>query len=192
MSLVTILEVTARITKVDSTVTFRPCTVGSEPANLSLLATLPGSELLSAQVLRFSRRRMKSTILFFLLLIGTAQAQQSFVATSPIPQAPTPQKFWSTENKIDFSVFAGQIAADAITTQRGLANGLRESNPVVRPLVTRGIAGEAAASGLGFGFGVGTAYLLHRTHHYKAERIAVRSMLAIEGGFVANNLMRLY
>ena len=192
MSLVTILEVTARITKVDSTVTFRPCTVGAEPANLCLLATLPGSELLSAQVFRFSRRRMKSTILFFLLLIGTAQAQQSFVATSPIPQAPTPQKFWSTENKIDFSVFAGQIAADAITTQRGLANGLRESNPVVRPLVTRGIAGEAAASGLGFGFGVGTAYLLHRTHHYKAERIAVRSMLAIEGGFVANNLIRLY
>lgn len=135
---------------------------------------------------------MKSTILFFLLLIGTAQAQKSFVATNPIPQAPPPQKFWSTENKIDFSVFAGQIAADAITTQRGLANGLRESNPVVRPLVTRGIAGETAASGLGFGFGVGTAYLLHRTHHYKAERIAVRSMLAIEGGFVANNLMRLY
>jgi len=135
---------------------------------------------------------MKSIILFVLLTIGAAQGQQSFVATNSIPQAPTAQKFWSTENKIDFSVFAGQIAVDAITTQRGLADGFRESNPVVRPLVTRGIAGEAVASGLGFGFGVGTAYLLHRTHHYKAERIAVRSMLAIEGGFVANNLMRLY
>jgi hypothetical protein len=135
---------------------------------------------------------MKSIILFVLLTIGVAQAQQTFVATNSIPQAPTAQNFWSTENKIDFSVFAGQIAVDAITTQRGLAIGFRESNPVVRPLVTRGIAGEAAASGLGFGFGVGTAYLLHRTHHYKAERIAVRSMLAIEGGFVANNLMRLY
>jgi hypothetical protein len=135
---------------------------------------------------------MKYTILFVLLTIGAAQAQQSFVATNSIPQAPTAQKFWSPENKIDFSVFAGQIAADAITTQRGLADGFRETNPVVRPLVTRGIAGEAAASGLGFGFGVGTAYLLHRTHHYKAERIAVRSMLAIEGGFVANNLMRVY
>jgi hypothetical protein len=135
---------------------------------------------------------MKSTILFVLLTIGAAQAQQTFVATNSIPQAPAAQKFWSTENKIDFSIFAGQIAADAITTQRGLADGFRETNPVMRPLVTRGIAGEAVASGLGFGFGVGTAYLLHRTHHYKAERIAVRSMLAIEGGFVANNLMRLY
>ena len=135
---------------------------------------------------------MKSTILFVLLTIGAAQAQQTFVATNSIPQAPIAQKFWSTENKIDFSVFAGQIAVDAITTQRGLADGFRETNPVVRPLVTRGIAGEAAASGLGFGFGVGTAYLLHRTHHYKAERMAVRGMLAIEGGFVANNLMRVY
>lgn len=135
---------------------------------------------------------MKSIILFVLVLIGTAHAQQSFAPVSPVPQSPTSQKFWSTENKIDFSVFAGQIAADAITTQRGVANGLRETNPVMRPLVTRGIAGETAASSLGFGFGLGTAYLLHKTHHYKAERIAVRSMLAIEGGFVANNLMRVY
>lgn len=134
---------------------------------------------------------MKSTILALLVLIGTTQAQQSFVA-GPLPQSPTAQKFWSAENKIDFSVLAGQIAVDAITTQRGLANGFRETNPIIRPLVTRGVAGEAAASSLGFGFGVGTAYLLHRTHHYKAERIAVRSMLAIEGGFVANNLMRVY
>jgi hypothetical protein len=134
---------------------------------------------------------MKSIVLALLVLIGAAQAQQSFVA-GPLAQSPTAQKFWSAENKIDFSVLAGQIAVDAITTQRGLANGFRETNPVIRPLVTQGVAGEAAASSLGFGFGVGTAYLLHRTHHYKAERIAVRSMLAIEGGFVANNLMRVY
>jgi hypothetical protein len=135
---------------------------------------------------------MKFSILMVLLTIGSAQAQQTFVAASPIPQAPTSQKFWTMENKIDFSILAGQIAVDAVTTQRGLANGFRETNPIMRPLVTQGVAGEAVASGLGFGFGVGTAYLLHKTHHYKAERIAVRSMLAIEGGFVANNLMRVY
>jgi len=135
---------------------------------------------------------MKSTVLLVLLLIGTAQAQQSFVAVNPVPDAPNPQKFWSRENKIDFSILAGQITVDAITTQQGLSNGFREANPVIRPLVTRGAAGEAAASALGFGFGVGTTYLLHKTHHYKAERIAARTMLAVEGGFVANNLMRLY
>ena len=135
---------------------------------------------------------MKSTVVVILLLIGAAQAQQNFVAANPVPDAPNPQKFWSRENKIDFSIFAGQITVDAITTQQGLNNGFREANPIMRPLVTRGVAGEAAASALGFGFGIGTTYLLHRTHHYKAERIAARTMLAVEGGFVANNLMRLY
>jgi len=135
---------------------------------------------------------MKSVLFTLLFFVGAAQAQQNFVAAIPLPETPTPQKFWSTENKIDFSILAGQITVDAITTQQGLNRGFRETNPVMRPLVTRGAAGEAAASALGFGFGVGTVYLLHRTHHYKAERVAARAMLAVEGGFVANNLMRLY
>ena len=135
---------------------------------------------------------MKLAFLTVLLLVGAAQAQQNFLPTNPVPNAASTPKFWSLENKIDFSILTGQITVDAITTQHGLSEGLRETNPVMRPLVTRGAAGEAAASALGLGFGVGTAYLLHRTHHYKAERIAVRSMLAVEGGFVANNLLRIY
>jgi hypothetical protein len=135
---------------------------------------------------------MKSVLFAALLFVGSAQAQQNFVATSSLPDVPSPHRFWSRENKTDFSILAGQITADAITTQHGLNEGFRESNPIIRPLVTRGAAGEAAASALGLGFGIGTAYLLHRTHHYKAERVATRSMLAVEGGFVANNLLRLY
>jgi hypothetical protein len=135
---------------------------------------------------------MKSVLFAALLFVGSAQAQQNFVATSSLPDAPSPHRFWSRENKTDFSILAGQITADAITTQHGLNEGFRESNPIIRPLVTRGAAGEAAASALGLGFGIGTAYVLHRTHHYKAERVATRSMLAVEGGFVANNLLRLY
>jgi hypothetical protein len=135
---------------------------------------------------------MKSAFLTVLLLVGAAQAQQSFRAVNPLPNAPSARKFWSAENKVDFSILAGQITVDAITTQHGLSEGMRETNPIIRPLVTRGVAGEAAASGLGLAFAVGTAYLLHRTHHYTAERIATRTMLAVEGGFVANNLLRLY
>jgi hypothetical protein len=135
---------------------------------------------------------MKSTLFTLLLLVGAAQAQQSFLATSPLSSASSTHKFWSRENKIDFSILTGQIAVDAITTQHGLSQGFTESNPIMRPLVTRGAAGEAAASALGLGFGVGTSYLLHITHHYKAERIATRTMVAVEGGFVANNLVRIY
>jgi hypothetical protein len=135
---------------------------------------------------------VKTAFLTVVLLVSMAQAQQNFLPSNPVPAAPSTPKFWSLENKVDFSILAGQITVDAITTQHGLSEGFRESNPVMRPLVTRGVAGEAAASALGLGFGVGTAYLLHRTHHYKAERIAARTMIAVEGGFVANNLFRIY
>jgi hypothetical protein len=94
---------------------------------------------------------MKSAFLTVLLLVGAAQAQQSFMAANPLPNAPSARKFWSAENKVDFSILAGQITVDAITTQHGLSEGMRETNPIIRPLVTRGVAGEAAASGLGFG-----------------------------------------
>ncbi|MGA8150079.1 MAG: DUF5658 family protein [Terriglobales bacterium] len=135
---------------------------------------------------------MKSALFTFLLLVGAAQAQQSFLTTNTLPDAPGTKNFWSFENKVDFSILAGQIAVDAITTQKGLNQGFRESNPVMRPLVTQGVAGQTAASALGFSAALGTAYLLHRTHHYRAERLATRAMITVEGGFVANNLWRLY
>jgi hypothetical protein len=116
---------------------------------------------------------------------------QNFLATNtaPLPEAPVQQPFLTIENKVNLSILAGFVAADAITTQRGLNQGLRESNPIMRPLVTRGTAGEAAASALGFGAGVGIVYLLHRTNHYKAERITMRLIVAGESGFVANNII---
>jgi len=73
--------------------------------------------------------------------------------------------------------------------QRGLNEGFREVNPVMRPFVTRGAAGEAAGSALGYGAAVGVAYWLHRSHHYKAERITMRLMVAAESGVVANNII---
>jgi hypothetical protein len=143
-----------------------------------------------------------------LLLVGVANAQQtlvaenaapsasafiatssrqSFVTTNQMADAPKP-KFWGMENKIDFSIFAGQLAADSITTQRGLGNGFREANPLAAPFVNRGTPGAAAASALSLGAGIGVAYMLHRTHHYKAEHMAVRLMLAGEGTVVARNI----
>jgi hypothetical protein len=148
--------------------------------------------LFAAQVFQSTGDSMKSAIFTVLLLVSAVQSQPNALATNSVPDAPSAQKFWNLENKVDFSILAGQVTVDAITTQHGLNNGFRETNPVMRPLVTRGAAGEAAASSIGFGFAVGTAYLLHRTHHYKAERIAVRTMLAVEGGYVANNILRLY
>jgi hypothetical protein len=126
-----------------------------------------------------------------ILLLTTAMHAQSFTASSSsaLPDAPSQRPFWTVENKLNVSILAGLVAADAITTQRGLNEGLSEMNPIMRPFVTRGAAGQAAGSALGFGAGVGVVYLLHRTHHYKAERITMRVFVAGEAGFVANNIM---
>jgi hypothetical protein len=132
---------------------------------------------------------MKILLLIFLLSI--AMAAQSFTASSSsaLPDAPSQRPFWTIENRVNVSILAGLVATDAFTTQRGLNQGLREVNPVMRPFVTRGAAGEAVGSALGFGAGVGVVYLLHRSHHYKAERITMRLIVAGEGGFVANNII---
>src|ERR1019366_6880738 len=111
--------------------------------------------------------------LLSILLLSVAMQAQSFTAsTSALPDAPSQRPFWTVENKVNVSILAGLVAADAFSTQRGLNQGLREVNPVMRPFVTRGAAGQAAGSALGFGAGVGVVYLLHRTHHHKAEGIA--------------------
>ena len=128
--------------------------------------------------------------LLSILLLSVAVRAQSFTASSSaLPDAPSQRRFWTVENKVNVSILAGLVAADAVTTQRGLNQGLREVNPVMRPFVTRGAAGEATGSALGFGAGVGVVYLLHRTHHYKAERITMRLIVAGEAGFVANNII---
>jgi hypothetical protein len=119
------------------------------------------------------------------------QAQNFIASSSGLPDAPSSSShpFWTFENKLNVGLLAGLIAADAITTQRGLNEGMREANPVMRPFVTRGAGGEAVGSALGFGAGVGVVYLLHRSHHYKAERISMRMIVAGEGAFVANNIV---
>jgi hypothetical protein len=126
-----------------------------------------------------------------MFFLSTAMAAQSSMVSgsSALPDAPSQRPFWTIENRVNVSILAGLVAADAFTTQRGLNQGLREVNPVMRPFVTRGAAGQAAGSALGFGAGVGVVYLLHRSHHYKAERITMRLMVAGEAGFVANNVI---
>jgi hypothetical protein len=128
-------------------------------------------------------------LLSILLLSAAMQAQNFTVDSFALPDAPSQHHFWTVENKVSVSLLAGLITADAITTQRGLNEGLREVNPVMRPFVTRGAGGEAVGSALGFGAGVGVVYLLHRSHHYKAERITMRLIVAGEAGFVANNIV---
>lgn len=131
---------------------------------------------------------MKYLFFSILVLCATAQAENLAVATGPLPDAPGSRPFWRVENKVGFVALGSLIVADAITTQRGLNQGYREANPVMRPFVRRGAGGEALGSTLGFGAGVGAVYLLHQMHHYKEERIVMRLIVAGESAVVANNI----
>ena len=126
-------------------------------------------------------------LLALLVLTASAAAQNFVASSSTLPDAPSQHHFWTLETKINTGILAGLVAADAISTQRGLEQGYREANPIMRPFVTRGTAGQAAGSALGFGAAIGTVYVLHKTHHHKAERIAMRLMIGVQSAVVANN-----
>jgi len=131
-------------------------------------------------------------ILLILILCVAAQAENFVATTGPLPDAPSHRRFWTFENKVSVSAFGALVAVDAITTQRGLNQGYREANPLMRPFVTRGAAGEAIGSAIGFGAGLGAVCLLHQTHHYKAEKIAMRLIVGGEGAVVGHNLAVLH
>lgn len=92
--------------------------------------------------------------------------------------------------RIRFSILAGLIAADSVTTQHVLKDGGREVNPLARSFVTHGIAGQLAASSLGYAFGIGTSYLFHRTGHHKMEHIFENLAIGVEAACVSNNLVQ--
>jgi hypothetical protein len=63
------------------------------------------------------------------------------------------------------------ISADAITTQRFIARGRREGDPLARPLVKYGWSGQIAASVLELGAETLAMYGLHRIRHHWIERL---------------------
>ena len=131
-------------------------------------------------------------LLTIVLVCAAAHAEALPAATGPLPDTPNQRffyrPFWTAENKFGFAVLGSLVAADAITTQRGLSQGFHEENPLMCPFVTHGAGGQAAGSALGFGAGLGAAYFLHRSHHYKAERLTLRLMVAGEGAVVGHNI----
>jgi hypothetical protein len=103
------------------------------------------------------------------LSLQSAARAQEYVNSQKLPDSPGAHKFWTLESKVNFSIFWGELGADAITTEIGLGLGVREMNPLARPLVSQGAGGQSVASGLSLGAALGLTYLLHRTQHHTAE-----------------------
>ena len=130
---------------------------------------------------------LRSTLFALAVLTGYSACAQQFT----MPDAPSQQqhKFFDRQNKIAFGTLAGLIAADSITTQR-LTNSGRayEANPIWRPMVRQGWAGQTAASALGFASAIGVSYTLHKTGHHKLERWTNWLMVGTEGANDARNI----
>jgi hypothetical protein len=111
------------------------------------------------------------------------------VKTKPLP-GNGEHSFLDHSARIRFTVLAGLIAADGITTQQVLGKGGSEANPIARPFVKHGAAGQLAASALGYAATMTTSYVFHRTHHHKLERLFQNTAMAIEGGCTVQNLIQ--
>lgn len=128
---------------------------------------------------------LRSAVLLLLALTGYSACAQEFM----LPDAPSQHKFFDRQNKIAFGTLAGLIAVDSITTQRLTNSGrAREANPIWRPMVQQGWAGQTAASALGMASAMGASYTLHKTGHHKMERWANWLMVALEGANDARNV----
>jgi hypothetical protein len=129
-------------------------------------------------------KSIRYTLLTLILMVGySARAQEI-----SLPEAPS-HKFLDRQNAVAFTALGGLIAVDAVTTQRLISTGqFHEANPLWRPLVRRGWQGEMAASALGFGAAMSSAYMFHKTGHHKMERVATWLTVAIEAGNDARNL----
>jgi len=76
---------------------------------------------------------------------------------------------------------------DGYTTQTMVNRpGFQEHDPLARPFVTHGVAGQTAACALGIGIVIGVQYTLHRTGHPKAATWVGRLFVAGEGANVVH------
>jgi len=128
---------------------------------------------------------LRSAILALVVLTGYSACAQQFT----MPDAPSQHKFFDRQNQVAFGTLAGLIAVDSITTQR-LTNSGRayEANPIWRPMVRQGWAGQTVASALGYASALGVSYAFHKTGHHKLEHWANWLMVGVEGANDVRNV----
>lgn len=83
--------------------------------------------------------------------------------------------------------FLGQTA-DAITTQRGLVHGGREVNPIAKPFVDHGWAGQVGLAVIVNSSQMGAMYFAHRRGYHKVERFLPIAIGVASGLFAYSNL----
>jgi hypothetical protein len=101
------------------------------------------------------------------------------------------QRYWTRAEIGRQAALVSGLAADAITTQRILGRGGHEEDPLARPLVTHGWAGQMAATGLAYGGHMAGQWWLRRKGHGTMARRETLGYAAAEWTCAGAN-MRLW
>lgn len=104
--------------------------------------------------------------------------------TPPDMRARPQHRFWNDTNIALMGVSLLGQAADAITTQRFIHDGLQEGNPLAAPFVKYGWSGQIGLAVLTNGAEISGMYGLHRMHQHWIERL-VPIGIATASGIVA-------
>lgn len=99
----------------------------------------------------------------------------------------TRHPFFTPLNDVLLFGSALAISADAITTQRLIARGYREGDPLARPLVKYGWSGQVTASSLELGGETLGMYGLHRMGKHWIERLLPVGIAATHAVLAYNN-----
>jgi hypothetical protein len=118
--------------------------------------------------------------------------RESFVTERDAPA--TPHAFFDAADIALDVAEAGTLIADYVTTQVGFKRNPQafvETNPIQRPFVRAGWAGEILSATLFSTADLGLQYALHRAGHHRAERLLALFFIASEAGADINNARRL-
>ena len=104
--------------------------------------------------------------------------------------AAPPHRFFDRTNLMVIGVSLLGQAADAITTQRFIAHGQPEQDPLARPFVKYGWSGQIGLGVLSNSAEIAGMYWLHRMHHHRIERLLPLPYAAASGVMAYRNDQR--
>ncbi|HUO25201.1 MAG TPA: hypothetical protein VMU61_06015 [Candidatus Aquilonibacter sp.] len=111
-----------------------------------------------------------------ILLVLLLELYPCFLQGQDLPNAPIPIETWTT-----FGVFGGEVVADGVTTRVLYQRHYPETDPLARPFVRAGVAGQVGGAVLGMAATGSVWYILRRTHHDRAAKWFLRSVTLGEG-----------
>ncbi|HVO63781.1 MAG TPA: hypothetical protein VMT53_22850 [Terriglobales bacterium] len=107
-----------------------------------------------------------------------------------MPDTPS-HKFLDAHKVVSISALTTLVAVDGVTTQHLIQDyKYGEMNPIARPLVTRGTAGQVVACSMGLGAAISAAYLFHKRGRHRLEKWTLRLFIAGESAAVINNAVK--